>query len=93
MKIGDFEVGSLSEKERKLEALLRDFPHEDFDESPIPNDFENGIAFVILDGRDNGWIDEFIRICEANKGLTFTELEPLIYTEERFPPLEIVDDE
>lgn len=93
MKIGSIEVGDLSAKESRLKNLLESFPHKDFDESPVPNDFENGVALAVLDGRDNGWTDEFIRICEANKGITFTELEKLIYTEERFPPLEIVDDE
>lgn len=40
----------------------------------------------------NGWTDEFIRICESNPNASFDEILDLIFTEERFPPLEIVDE-
>lgn len=87
------ELGKLSDKEKKLESLLRSFPDDFYCESPIPNEYEEFIGDIVETGRDNGWTDEFIRICESNPNATFDEILDLIFTEERFPPLEIVDDE
>lgn len=79
----------MTEKEAKLIALLGRYPHAERDDDEIC-----GIIYIISRaGRENGWTDEFIRICEANPDITFGELTRLIFTEERFPSLEIVDDE
>ncbi len=87
------ELGELSKKEQKLEQLLRAFPDNYYINSPIPNEYENFIGDIVEDGRECGWTDEFIRICEANPGAEFCDIVKLIYSEERFPPLEIVDDD
>lgn len=87
------ELGELSEKEKKLETLLRSFPDHYYCDSPIPNEYEEFIGDIVEDGRENGWTDEFIRICEENPNIEFCDIVKLIYSEERFPPLEIVDDD
>lgn len=87
------ELGQLSEKEQRLERLLRSFPDNYYINSPIPNEYENFIGDIVEEGRENGWTDEFIRICEANEGAEFCDIVKLIFSKERFPPLEIVDDE
>ena len=87
------ELGKLSDKEKKLESLLRSFPDDFYCESPIPNEYDEFIGDIVETGRDNGWTDEFIRICESNPNARFCDIVKLIYSEDRFPPLEIVDDE
>lgn len=78
----------MNEKERKLIKLLKSYPH--------PNhtvDDRNGVGILILlSAGQNGWIDDFIQICEDNPNVSFDEILKLIFTEERYPPLEIVDD-
>lgn len=87
------ELGKLSEKEQRLERLLRSFPDNCYQQSPIPNEYEEFIGDIVEAGREHGWTDEFIRICEANEGAEFCDIVSLIYSDERFPPLEIVDDD
>lgn len=76
-------------KERQLVRLLKSFPHPDHTDE----DRKWIIAAILMSAEENGWTDEFIRICEANPGVAFDEVTKLILTEERFPALEIVDDE
>lgn len=87
------ELGRLSEKEKKLENLLNAFPDTHYRDCPIPNAYEEMIGDIVEAGRKNGWTDEFIRICEANPGVEFCEIVKMVYTDERFPPLEIYDDD
>lgn len=87
------ELGQLSKKEQRLEMLLRSFPDNYYCECPIPNAYEELVGDIVEAGRDHGWTDEFIRICEANAGAEFCDIVSLIYSEERFPPLEIYDDD
>ncbi len=87
------ELGTLSAKEIKLNDLLREFPDNFYVNSPIPYEYEDTISDIILAGRENGWTDEFIRICEANSGSELNDVVKLIYTPERFPLLEIYDDD
>lgn len=77
------------EKERRLIKLLKAYPHPDHTEE----DRKDVILAIMISADENGWTDEFIRICEANPDVTFSELTQLIFTEERFPPLEVVDEE
>lgn len=80
---------SLEEKESKLIKLLKSYPYPNHTKQD-----RNGVILAIMISADeNGWTDEFIRICEANPDATFDEMTKLIFTEERFPALEIVDDE
>ena len=69
------------DKEKKLIDLLKQYPHPNHE----GEDFRDTIVGVSL--------AEFIRICESNPNATFDEILDLIFTEDRFPPLEIVDDE
>lgn len=80
---------SREEKERKLIRLLKAYPHPNHTEE----DRKVIIIGIMISADENGWTDEFIRICEANPDVTFDEITKLIITEERFPPIEIVDDE
>lgn len=77
------------EKLRKLAKLLKAYPH--------PNHTEEDRKWVIIaalmSADENGWTDEFIRICEDNPEADFDDITKLIFTESRFPSLEIVDDE
>lgn len=78
----------LSEKQNRLIDLLKSYPHPNHSE-----DDACGLTICILLAADeNGWTDEFIRICEDNPNGTFDEILELIFTEERFPRLEVVDD-
>ena len=77
------------DKEKKLIDLLKQFPHPNHE----GEDFRDTIIGVCLSADANGWTDEFIRICEENSNATFDEILDLIFTNDRFPPLEIVDDE
>lgn len=81
----------VSDKLIRLRDLLYEFPQENID--IIPNERTNAVVVACLAADANGWVDEFIRICEDNKGKSFEEIKKLIFTEERFPPLEIVDDD
>ena len=79
----------VTERQNKLIDLLKSYPrpnHTDDDACGL-------IVCILLAADENGWTDEFIRICEDNPNLTFDEILDLIFTEERFPPLEIVDDD
>ncbi len=87
------ELGTLSDKEKRLESLLRSFSDNYYCNSPIPNEYEEFVGDIVEAGRENGWTDEFIRICEANPEAEFCDIVKLIYTPERFPPLEIYDDD
>lgn len=82
-----------NEKEKRLETLLRAFPDNFYCNSPIPGEYEGLLESTLEAGRENGWTDEFIRICEANPGAEFCDIISLIHTPERFPPLEIYDDD
>ena len=77
------------DKEKKLIDLLKQFPHPNHE----GEDFRDTIIGVSLSADANGWTDEFIRICEENSNATFDEILDLIFTNDRFPPLEIVDDD
>ena len=81
----------VSDKLIYLRDLLYEFPQTSID--IIPNERSNAVVAACLAAEANGWIDEFIRICEGNKGKTFEEIQALLFTESRFPPLEIVDDD
>lgn len=87
------ELGVLSAKEKELETLLRAFPENYYCKCPIPNAYEELVGDIVEVGRERGWTDEFIRICEANEGAEFCDIVNLIYSDERFPPLEIYDDD
>ncbi len=82
-----------NEKEKKLESLLRGFPDNYYCNCPIPYAYEDIIESTLEAGRENGWTDEFIRICEANPEAEFCDIISMIHTDERFPPLEIYDDD
>lgn len=80
---------TMSVKEAKLVSLLENLPHPSHDYDEVC-----GHIFIIgMEGRENGWTDDFICICEANPEADFSQILKLIFTEERFPPLEIVDDD
>ena len=87
------ELGKLSEKEKRLEALLRSFPDNYYCNSPIPNEYEEFIGDIVEAGRERGWTDEFISICESNPGVEFSDIVKIVYSHERFPGVEIYDDE
>ena len=76
-------------KKKKLMELLKGFPHPNHE----GEDHRDTLVGVCLAADANGWIDEFIRICEDNPNAQLDDILALIFTEERFPPLEIVDDE
>ena len=77
------------DKEKKLIDLLKSFPHPNHE----GDDNRDTIVGVSLAVDSNGWTDEFIRICEENPNATFDDILASIFTEDRFPPLEIVDGE
>ncbi len=80
---------ALTKNEEKLADLLEQFPHPNH----TGDDYESCLICISASGRRNGWTDEFIRICEENPNATFDDILALIFTEDRFPPLEIVDDD
>jgi len=80
---------SNEEKERKLIKLLKAYPHPNHTEE----DRKGVILGIMISASENGWTNEFIRICEGNPTATFDEILSLIFTDERFPSLEIVDSE
>ena len=80
---------ALTKNEERLADLLEQFPHANH----TGEDYENCLICISAAGRQNGWTDEFIRICEDNPNATLDDIFALIFTEERFPPLEIVDDD
>lgn len=77
------------EKCQKLMKLLKAYPHPNHE----GDDHKETLVGVCLAAEIYGWIDEFIRICEENPNAALDDILALIFTEERFPPLEIVDDE
>lgn len=79
----------MNEKERKLIKLLKSYPHPNHDE----DDRKGLIMCAVFSADENGWTDEFIRICENNPNSTFDDILALIFTDERFPPLKITSDE
>ena len=79
----------VTESELKLIKLLKNYPHPNHDKEGR----QCSVIYILLAGRENGWTDDFVRICENNPNATFDEILDLIFTEERFPPLEIVDDD
>lgn len=79
----------MTAKEERLMDLLEHFPHPNH----IGDDYDGCVICAVAAGREHGWTDEFIRICEDNPSVSFDDILALIFTEERFPPLEIVDDE
>ena len=85
MKIKD----EVSEGEIRLIKLLKKYPHPDHDN----DQFKGLILCIVMAAEENGWVNEFIRICEDNPDLAFGGITKLIFTGERLPPLEIVDDE
>lgn len=80
---------NISDKEVQLIKLLKKYPH------PKHNveQFKGLILCIVMSAHENGWTDEFIRICESNPDATFDDITKLIFTESRFPPLEIIDDD
>ncbi len=78
-----------NETESKLISLLERYKHPEQDD----DQFLGVIFCTVYAGRENGWTNEFIRVCEAKPDSTFDEVIKLISTEERFPPLEIVEDD
>lgn len=86
--LNDFEK-SMSKSEEILVSVLKSLPHPDHDD----DQFYGLIFGIVVSGRENGWVNEFIRICEGNPDLDFDGITKLIFTDERFPPLEIVDDD
>ena len=80
---------ALTKNEERLADLLQQFPHPNHE----GDDYESCLICISAVGRERGWTDEFIRICEENSNATFDEILDLIFTNDRFPPLEIVDDE
>ncbi len=85
-KINDYNV---NEKQKKLISLLKSYPHPHHDS----DQFKGMILCTVLAADEYGWTDEFVRICEENPNADFGYILKLIYTEERFPPLEIVYDD
>ena len=80
---------TLSDKQNRLIDLLKHYPRPNHSD-----DDACGLTICILLAADeNGWTDEFIRICEDNPNVTFDEILDLIFDEERFPPLDIIDDD
>lgn len=79
----------VSENEIKLIRLLKKYSHPHHDDEQ----FKGLILCIVMSADENGWIDEFIRICEDNPEVDFDDITKLIFTESRFPPLEIVDDD
>lgn len=77
------------EKEKKLARILKNYPHPDHSNE----DRKWLIVALLMSAHDNGWTDEFIRICENNPSIDFGGILKLLITDDRFPPLEIVDDE
>lgn len=79
----------MTNNEKRLIELIKQYPH--------PNhsvEDRNGLGIcIMLSGRENGWTDDFIRICEDNPNISFDEILELIFSKERFPTLEIVDNE
>lgn len=80
---------ALTSNEERLAALLESYPHPNHS----GRDYENALICISVSARGNGWTNKFIRICEENPNVIFDDILKLIFTEERFPPLEIVDDE
>lgn len=78
----------LSDKQKKLIDLLKSYPRPFHTE----DDACGLVICIVVAAHENGWTDEFIRICEDNPAVTFSDILSLILTDERFPPLEIVDD-
>lgn len=79
----------ITQNDKRLIDLLKDYPHPNRD----IDDVQGLIICVVLSARENGWTEEFIRICRRNPDVTFDEILDLIITEERYPPIEIVDDD
>lgn len=77
------------DKKRLLVKLLKSFPHPNH----IGEDHKDTIVGICIAADANGWIDEFIRICENNPDASFDDILALIHTPERFPPLEIYDED
>lgn len=79
----------MNENGKHLVELLKKYPHPNH----IGEDHRNAVVGVCLAADLNGWTKDFIRICESNPNVTFDDILELIYTPERFPPLEIYDDD
>lgn len=79
----------MTEKEKRLMHLLKGFPHPNH----IGDDYMGINISILSAARKYGWTDEFIRICEENQGLAFDKILSLIFTDERFPPIPVVDDD
>ncbi len=78
----------LSDKENKLIDLLKAFPRQNHTDDEACGT----IICIVCTAHENGWVDEFIRICEHNRDSSFDDILKLIFTEERFPPLEVIGD-
>lgn len=83
----------MNEREKLLFDLLQAFPDHFYVDCPIPNQRESLIDSVMTDARENGWTDEFIRICEENKGAEFKDIIKLIFSKDRYPGVMIYDEE
>ncbi len=80
---------AMTAKEERLIDLLKQYPHPNH----VGEDYTGCIFCISVKATENGWTDEFINICEDNPDTQFDDILALIFTDERFPPLEIVDDE
>lgn len=78
----------MTEKEKKLELILRSRPDSDYDEKMR----EAVIANALEEAHSHGWTDDFIRICEENPDLELGFLATLLF-KGRYKPLEVYDDE
>ena len=77
------------EKAKKLVQTLKSLPFSDYSEE----ERRSIIILTCVTAEENGWIDLLQKICVDNPQATLEEVLNLYYSEERFPPLEIADDE
>lgn len=76
-------------KEKRLIQTLKSLPFYNYTE----DERKSIIVLTCITAEENGWIDLLQKICDDNPNATLEEVFDLYYSEERFPPLEIVDDE
>lgn len=77
------------EKAKKLVQTLKSLPFSDYSEE----EKRSIIILTCVTAEENGWIDLLQKICDDNPQATLEEVLELYYSEERFPPLEVVEDE
>ena len=82
----------LTEKEKRLEALVRALPDNYYSVCPIPDEYEGMIEHIIKVAHRYGWVDEFIRICEANEGKELSEVMKIMFSPDRRTCVTIYDE-